>query len=347
MTVSREGERAVIERIARRFAKLAPPGKRPILGPGDDAALLDLPAGRVWAATSDLLLEGVHFRREWTPPRLLGHKALAVNLSDLAAMGAEPESFLLNLGLPPAWPLASLDAFLDGMAGLAGRAGIALAGGDTCAGERLQIGITAVGSVEERLAIRRSGGRPGDRLLVSGPLGGARAGLRLLEAGWRLEGDRAVPPTSRGPVSRLPPAAAGSLLVAHLAPDPELILGRTLAGKVTAGIDLSDGLSQDLHNLCSSSGCGALLDERWIPVETATLDVFKALGEDPLAAAVAGGEEYRLLVSVPDARAGDLSRTAGLREIGRLTAPEEGIRITGQGGERPLERSGFEHFPDP
>jgi len=346
MTVGRVGERALIDRIARRFAGRTPPGKNLVLGPGDDAALLEAPAGRVWVATSDLLLEGVHFRREWTPPRLLGHKALAVNLSDLAAMGADPEAFLLNLGLPAAWPLTSLDGFVDGLAELAGRAGITLAGGDTCASRNLQIGITALGSVEEKRAIRRDGGRPGDRLFVTGSVGSSGAGLRLLEAGWRLDGDRAVPPASPDPVSVLDPAVARCVLAAHLAPEPEMEAGRALAGQVTAGTDLSDGLSQDLHNLCAASLCGALLQEDRVPVDTEARAVFEALGLDPVEAAVAGGEDYRLLVAVAAGVEEAAVARPGLREIGRLTPPGEGIRMAAPGGERKLDRAGFEHFPD-
>jgi thiamine-monophosphate kinase len=345
MTVGRVGERGLIDRIARRFVGRRPPGKSLVLGPGDDAALLGAPAGRVWVATSDLLLEGVHFRRAWSPPPLLGHKALAVNLSDLAAMGAEPEAFLLNLGLPGEWPLASLDGFVDGLAELAGRAGIALAGGDTCAAGSLEIGITALGTIEEKRAIRRDGGRPGDRLFVTGAVGSSRAGLRLLEAGWRLDGGVAVPPDSRDPLGALDPAVARRLLAAHLAPEPELSAGMALAGRVSSGIDLSDGLSQDLHNLCAASGCGALLEARRIPVDPGARAVFEALGLDPVEAAVAGGEDYRLLVGMP---AGEREAPAAgpvLLEIGSLTPVASGIRIAGPGGERKLARSGFEHFP--
>jgi thiamine-monophosphate kinase len=346
MTVGRVGERALIHRIARRFAGGTPSGKKLVLGPGDDAALLAAPTGRVWVATSDLLLEGVHFRRDWTPPRLLGHKALAANLSDLAAMGADPEAFLLNLGLPAAWPVASLDRFVDGLAGLAGRAGIALAGGDTCAAAALQIGITALGSVEERRAIRRNGGRPGDYLFVTGSVGSSRAGLRLLEAGWRLDGDQAVAPTSGDPLMALDPVVARRVLAAHLAPEPEMEAGRALAGQVTAGTDLSDGLSQDLHNLCEASLCGALLEEDRVPVAKEAQAVFVALGQDPVEAAVAGGEDYRLLVAVAAGKAEGVAARSGLRKIGRLTPPGEGIRIAGPGGERVLPRTGFEHFSD-
>jgi thiamine-monophosphate kinase len=343
MTVGRLGERAVVQRILRRFSALERGHPTLIRGPGDDAAVLSPPVGRQWVLTADLLLDNIHFRREWSPPRLLGHKALAVNLSDLAAMGAAPEVFLLNLGLPRAWPLRSLDAFLDGMAELAARCDIALAGGDTCAADSLQIAITALGLVPAGGALSRSGGRPGDVLALTGSLGASRAGLLLLQAGWRLEDDATPRPPASEPAASLDPRSAARVMAAHLAPEPHL-QAATLAGLATAGLDVSDGLSQDLHNLCEASRCGAEIFWEKIPVDPQAREVFRLLEREPVEEALAGGEDYCLLLALPEG-AGDLLASGDAMEVGRLTAPAEGVCLQRPDGRQHLERRGFEHFP--
>jgi thiamine-monophosphate kinase len=346
MTVARLGERGVIRRIVERLGPIAPASGRLIAGPGDDAALIEPAAGRLLVATADLLIEAVHFRREWSPPALLGHKALAVNLSDLAAMGALPIAFLLELGLPGDWPEADLDGFLDGMGALARREGIAPAGGDTVTSERLHVGITALGAVEPGRVLRRSGGRPGDRLAVSGPLGASSAGLRLLEQGWRLRTDGEAVPPRAGSSRDLPRAVAGRLLRAHLAPCVDLAAGQALAGWASAGLDLSDGLSQDLHNLCEASKCGAVIDAALLPLDPDARAAFALLALDPEIAGLEGGEDYKLLVAVP-AAAGDPPAGCALTVVGELSEERLGIHLLRGGGAEPLPRRGFEHFPGP
>ena len=210
MTVGAAGEEAIIRLLASHFP--APVHDPVRLGMGDDGALLTSVGDGLQVVTTDMLLADTHFDLAWTPPQLLGRKALAVNLSDLEAMGAEPEAFFLDLGLPADWALAEFELFLTGLSQAAQEAGnLQLAGGDTCRSRDLHIGITLLGSVREDQVIRRQGGRPGDILAVSGPLGGAAAGLHLLQAGWRLAGSRAVPP--RAGAADLDPDLAGEALV--------------------------------------------------------------------------------------------------------------------------------------
>ncbi|MFQ5768524.1 MAG: thiamine-phosphate kinase, partial [Acidobacteriota bacterium] len=310
-------------------------------GMGDDAALLETAGRGEMVLTTDLLLEKVHFRLDWTPPELLGHKALSVNLSDLAAMGAEPEVFLLELGLPPAWPVAALEAFLAGMDRLARRVSIALAGGDVSASGRLHIGVTAVGRVEPGRALRRRGAQPGDDLAVTGPLGAAGAGYQLLQEGFRLAGKTVKRPLGAKGQGRLNTPALSRLLRAHLAPEAELEAGWALATVARAGLDLSDGLGQDLPTLCEASGLGAEVFRSAIPVNQEARLFWESRGRDPIVEALAAGEDYHLLVALPPEASwhgpGKLAR------IGRLTARAE-VRLVEDAGWRPWPRTGFQHF---
>lgn len=339
MTVGRLGERGVIDRIARRVTAVAH-GVRLERGIGDDAAVASFRGDPHLVFTSDLLVEGTHFRSEWMPPHCLGHKVLAASLSDLAAMGATPQLFLLDLALPEHWPVDHLDGLAEGLARLADRHGILLAGGDTVASSRLHVGVTAIGRVEPGAALGRDGGRPGDGLVVSGPLGAAAAGLTLLEAGWRYEGDSASPP-AEGALARVPVAEATAALEAHLLPEPDLAIGHGLVGRASAVIDLSDGLAQDLHRLCESSGCGAVVDLEDIPVASPARAVFELLGRDVGREALRGGEDYRLLAAVP--AAGEVA--AGLQPIGHLSAAADGLVLVTPAGRQELKPEGFEHFP--
>ena len=343
MTVRRLGERGIIARIAERVTA-AGHTARLERGIGDDAAVASFRGDPHLVFTSDLLIDGVHFRSEWMPPRYLGHKALAASLSDLAAMGATPELFLLDLGLPPDWPAGHVDALADGLAGLAARHGILLAGGDTVASPHLHVGVTAVGRVEPGADIGRDGGRPGDRLALSGPVGAPAAGLLLLEAGWRHEPDGTRPP-SGAPAAAIPAPAARAVIEAHLAPEPEVEVGHRLVGEARAAIDLSDGLARDLHQLCAASACGARIEANRIPVDPAAQTVFEALGRDPVRAALRGGEDYRLLVALPDRGAGEPLPLPGLHPVGRLAERHQGVVLVGSDGEEPLAPDGFEHFP--
>jgi thiamine-monophosphate kinase len=345
MTVGTAGEEAIIRRLAARFpARTEGPV---VCGIGDDGALLRGPGDLLQVVTTDLLLAGTHFNLDWTPPDLLGQKSLAVNLSDLAAMGAEPQAFFLDLGLPPHWPLAEFDRFLDGLATAARAAGdLPLAGGDTCRAADLHIGVTLLGQVHPGRVIRRDGGQAGDLLAVSGPLGAAGAGLLLLQEGWRLVPPRAIPPATAG--AGLDPSLAAQALTAHLAPQVDIGLGRTLAGVVSSGMDLSDGLAADLPRLCRASGCGARVVLEEVPVAGCAAVVDDLHGLPAGTTAISGGEDYRLLVSVPPATWNDeLVRKTGLTAIGRLTGSAGSLILVSDGQERGWPDPGFGHFREP
>ena len=316
------GERGVISRIRRQWAG---GGHGVVLGIGDDAALVRGPKNLL--ITTDLLIEDVDFRQALHPPRLLGRKALSVNLSDIAAMGGRPLHAVLGLALPGATELAWLEAFLDGFREAARRSGVALAGGDISASRQVMIAVTVTGKAAS--VVPRSGARPGDALFVSGTLGDAAQGRKLLEAGHR--------PGEKG--------AAGRLLRAFLDPSPRLELGAALAGgKISAAmIDLSDGLSVDLAHICEESGVGAEIDLGRIPLSPA----LRRLSDDPLDAALNGGEDFELLFAV---RPANLGRALALGErfkitrIGRITRDKKILAVDAAGRRRPLKIKGYEHF---
>jgi thiamine-monophosphate kinase len=293
-----------------------------VLGIGDDGAVLELPPGRQLVVCTDTLVEGVHFPLE-TGPAAVGHKALAVNLSDLAAMGAEPAWFFLALTLPAAAP-AWLEPFAQGMARLASAASIWLAGGDVAAGP-LNVCITALGLVDKGRALTRSGARPGDLVAVSGRPGAAAHALALLQAG------------------RVPDARA---LAALEFPQPRLELGLALRGLATACIDLSDGLLADLGHILEASAAGAELDLGRLPCA----ESMAALPEpERRRLQLAGGDDYELCFTLPAARAGELDalqRRCGLEltVIGRITA-QAGLALRApDGSPYRAERAGFDHF---
>jgi thiamine-monophosphate kinase len=246
-------------------------GEGLVLGPGDDAAILAPPAGEELCATVDAVEEGVHFDRRFTPFDV-GWKALAVNLSDLAAMGARPLWALVALGVPAGTPAARLAGVARGLGACARRHGIAVAGGNVSRAPGLSVTVTVVGSVPRGRALRRQGARPGDAVLVSGTLGEAALGL---ERGARARFARR-----------------------QRRPEPRLALGRALLGLASAAIDLSDGLVQDLGHLCQASGVGASVRLAELPLSPAYLAA-TAGRSDPWAPALSGGEDYELCVTVP------------------------------------------------
>jgi thiamine-monophosphate kinase len=341
-------EESFLRLIRRHFGALVPPSPR---GIGDDAAVWRPAPGRLLAA-ADVLIESVHFRRD-EPPYLLGRKALAVNLSDVAAMGGRPHSFLLTLALPADLPTAYTDALLAGMASCAREHRVLLAGGDTCASPGpLMISIAVMGGLPGKApALTRSGARAGDALYISGPLGVSATGRALLEAGWRPRpsaGGRAI-------AAAMPPAAGSTrtqrtraldALRRHLDPVPRLDLGLRLraARLVSAAMDLSDGLSLDLWRMTQASGTGARLLAPAIPIGDAPRALGSVLGRDPLDLALHGGEDYELLVTVPPGRERKVE-AMGLVFVGRMTARGEGLVLAdGLGRLTPLIPHGFDHF---
>jgi len=328
------GEFGFIDSVRRRFGGPVRPGE---LGIGDDAAVLPVRGGKI-VLTADMLLEGVHFDLRYFRPAEIGWRALMANLSDLAAMGAEPLCYLVSIAAPPDSPLSLLHGIFRGMASAARPSGIRLMGGDTCRGDRLVLSLALAGRIRRGREIRRSGARPGDILFVTGEPGWSRLGLRL------LSGTR--PGTFRGWRRR----AAN----AHRMPTARLAEGLAAArsGAVSAMIDLSDGLLPDLTRLLAESRCGARLEKRAFPMTPLFRRAALALGEDPLAAFLAGGEDYELLMSVPPRRSAAFrraARTFGVPAvpIGEVTR-RRGVRVRREDGgwmEGVDLPTGFAHFP--
>lgn len=330
------GEFALIARLAKGLEA------RPdvALGVGDDAAALDLGADQLLLATCDAQVEGRHFLTRVASPYEIGHKALAVNLSDIAAMGGQPLWVLVSLIAPPELDVLVVDGVYEGLRTLAARYNVAIVGGNVSSTSGpLTIDITALGRVARDRMLTRAGARPGDVLLVTGSLGAGRVGLRAF--------------TSSG--AQPPSDALARVRARMVTPEPRVREGMALAatGAVTAMLDISDGLAGDLGHICERSHVGALVDAAALPVDDATRAVALAMGEDADALALAGGDDYELLFTArPEdvARVTEAARAAGsvVTVIGAITPPEEGLRIRAPDGAiRPLAARGWDHLtPD-
>ncbi len=338
-------EDALVERLGALFATR----RRDVLvGIGDDAAVVE-GSGRL-VLTTDSVVAGQDFRKD-ADPRRLGRKAMNVNLSDLAAMGATPLWTLVALGLPRRTDLAWLDAFSDGLREAAQEHGAAVIGGDLSASATFFAAVTALGRAPEKGPLRRSGARPGDVIYVSGTLGSAAAGLLLLEAGYRLSAGKKVSPP--GSLRLTPPRATEvARLIRHqIDPRPMLELGRTLASEAvaSAAIDLSDGLSRDLHRLCRASGVSATLDLARLPVDTGIAELRRLVRLDPVRLALYGGEDYGLLFTVPRRKrplAEQLAARFAIRPVGVVDEKHDPgtAWLAGPEGERQLPDAGWDHF---
>ncbi len=316
------------ELIARHFTRAPHAGGAVLLGVGDDCALLTPPAGEALAVSTDMLVEGRHFF-PGTDPEALGHKALAVNLSDLAAMGARPLGFTLALALPAAdedW----VAAFARGLLALADAHAIPLVGGDTTRGP-LNLCIAVFGSVAPAQALRRDGARPGDEIWVSGELGAARLAVETLNGNPDF--------------GALPDSAALRL---HR-PQPRLGLGLALRGIASAAIDVSDGLLGDLAHILERSGVGAVVDADAVPAGSALASLDRPLRQ---AFALNGGDDYELCFTAPAGRHQQVIAAAGeagvpVTRIGRILHGS-GLQVVDAAGQ-PLavaSRS-FDHFAEP
>lgn len=294
---------------------------------GDDAAVVG-----EQVLTSDMLVEDVDFTRD-TPLRFIARKSLAVNLSDIAAMGATPSHALLSLALPQ-WAHARIDEMLQAYAEMARQYGIEIVGGDLSRSEKLVISIAAVGRVTVR-PLLRSGAKRGDRVYVSRPLGASAAGLQLLQ--------KPAAAQMRGFAEK---EFIESLVRRHVDPEPEVALGIALAGvpQVSACIDISDGLTTDLHHLCDASGAGAAIEKERLPVYPDLLTFGPKLGINVRDVVLNGGEEYALLFT-SSLRESELSSVLRrpVYAIGRITS-ERGVVLMEDGVARPLEAGGFDHF---
>jgi len=322
------------ERFIDRFLAPFPRGERVVLGPGSDCAAVEVARGQKLVSTTDAIVEGVHFDWRWFSPEQVGHKALAVNLSDLAAAGAQPRWFLCALGIPtgddsaggarrsasaaegPADLTARADGIARGMAKLAKRFGCALIGGNVTSAREWSITITALG--ESPRPLSRTGARPGDAIVVCGKLGAAAAGLRALR--------------ENGVGSRSASARRRAVLSAQRTPEPLVEAGLLARGIASAGIDVSDGFLRDLERLCAASEAGAQVDCGALPVARG------ASLED----ALAGGEDYALVWAVPERK---LARLRGVwSRVGTFTRGN-GVVLSEGGEARPPPRhKGFDHL---
>ncbi|MFC4948961.1 thiamine-phosphate kinase [Pseudonocardia sp. GCM10023141] len=300
--------------IARLTAGRVQPAST-LLGPGDDAAIVAAPDGRVVVST-DVLVEGVHFRFDWSTPEQVGRKAAASNLADIAAMGAVPTALLLGLSCPESTPIATLTEIGDGLWAEATAAGAGVVGGDVTSSATLVLSITVLGSLEGREPVTRSGARPGDIVALAGRTGWAAAGWAVLARGFRSP--KVVVGAQRVPE---PPYAAGP--------------AAAVAG-ATAMIDVSDGLLADLGHIAAASGVE--IDVRPPPVPARLADVGAALGVDPVHWLLTGGEDHALVATFPP----DAGLPAGWAAIGEAREGSPRVLVSGKpydGG-----AAGWDHF---
>jgi thiamine-monophosphate kinase len=337
MRVSEIGERELILRIRNRARSRA---SGVVVGIGDDCAVLALPPGSRLLATTDLLLEGIHFRRSYARPEDIGWKAVAVNLSDIAAMGGEPRFALVALACPPETEVVEVDAFYEGVQGAAAPHGVVVVGGDTSSSpDGWIVNVTLLGETAGAPRLR-SGARPGDLIAVTGTLGEAAAGLLVLQP---MPGDRA------GVIER---TVSDRVRQVHLRPAARVAEGRWLGrwAAVHAMIDLSDGLATDLGHIARESGVGARVFVDRLPVAEAVKRVASALGSDPVRLAVSGGEDYELLLTgepqaMKDVAAGLHAATGTpLTVIGEVVDAPVGVEFVDARGEVLSMEEGFEHF---
>jgi thiamine-monophosphate kinase len=326
------GEHGLIAELSRIFGR---PPDQVVCGIGDDTAVIgpDREHNLLW--TIDALMEGVHFDLGYTPLRQLGRKAMAVNLSDIAAMGGEPQYVLLALGWPPERDLQGALELARGMQEMAGEYGAALIGGDTVSSPGgLSISLTVLGRVEPGAVLRRDQAQEGDLVYVTGPLGQAAAGLEVLRRGLELDEATKVP-----------------LQQAFLDPRPQVSAGRVLARHhlATALIDLSDGVASDLYQICRLSHVGAVVDAASVPIPAGVGEVAVMTGQDPLDLALKGGEDYHLLFTARPEKKTAIQKCFGQADlpipicIGAIDAGI-GVRLRRQAGEQDISGAGFDHF---
>lgn len=296
---------------------MLPPDPPGVLGVGDDGAVLPAPDGRV-VATTDLLVEGRHFRRDWSGATDIGVKAAAQNLADVAAMGAEPTALLFGLAIPASLPVSWVLEVTAGLVSECGRAGATIAGGDVTSADAVMLAITALGTLAGRAPVTRSGARPGDVIAISGPVGQSAAGLALLEAGL----------------------TAGPLVAAHRRPQPDYPAGPAAAAAgATAMIDISDGLLADLGHIAEASDTRLDVRRQRLPGTAALAEAAVRLGADWHQWALTGGEDHALAAAFPSPAdvpptwsvIGEVSRGQGVTVDG---APWRGV-------------AGWDHFGKP
>ncbi|MEO7195851.1 MAG: thiamine-phosphate kinase [Pseudonocardiaceae bacterium] len=310
-SVAELGEFGLIARITA--GRRLPAGT--LLGPGDDAAVLATPDGRVVVST-DVLVEGVHFRLDWSTPRQVGRKAVAANLADVAAMGAVPTALVVGLAVPGDTPVSTVDGLAAGMWEEAERAGAGLVGGDVVSCTEIVVSVTVLGDLRGRAPVTRSGARPGDVLGLCGRLGWSAAGLAVLRRGLR---------------------APLEVVGAHRVPEPPYSAGPLAAeAGATAMIDISDGLLADVGHLAEASGVAIDIDAAAVPVAASVVEAASALGADLRHWVLTGGEDHALLACFP----AGVALPAGWVPLG-LVRQGRGVTVDGAAYAGP---AGWEHF---
>jgi thiamine-monophosphate kinase len=315
-TIGQLGEFGLIEHVVRGRAQPA----STLLGPGDDAAVVAAPDGRV-VATTDVLVETVHFRLDWSTPEHVGRRAAAANLADVAAMGAVPTALLVGLACPPRTPVSTLSGLADGLWAEAETAGVGVVGGDVTSSAQLTVAVTALGSLEDRAPVTRSGARPGDVVALRGRVGWAAAGLAVLQRGFRS-----------------PAAVVG----AHRVPEPPYAAGPEAArAGATSMVDVSDGLLADLAHVARASGVVIDVHTATLEVPARLTDVAAALGADPRDWLLTGGDDHALAATFP---AGALLPYGWVR-IGSVLPGEGGAPAPVLVDGRPYGKpGGWDHF---
>lgn len=332
-----------LDLISRLVKKTASAARDPdlLIGIGDDCAVVAHNRDTLLAITTDTLVEGVHFDLAYFDPWHLGAKTAAVNLSDIAAMGARPRWAFLNIASRPGLPDGFWDAFMDGLLSKLSQFGAALSGGDTVSAPHdLSVTLTLIGELAPGRYLRRSGARSGDIIYCSGHLGDAAAGLAYLKT-------RGQGRVSGGLVMR---RCAKRLMERHLDPEPRVGLGEVLAmsGLAGAAIDLSDGVATDLAHICVASGLGAELDASSLPISRATRLISRALGLSPIQLVISGGEDFELLWTVSTQNESEMigiaARSLGYTpfRIGRMI-DGDGVRLKLNGGLIDISFQGYEH----
>jgi thiamine-monophosphate kinase len=329
MDLRRIGEFGLIHRI-RKWINSSDPAL--IQGIGDDVAVIEMDK-KVLLVTTDSLIEGIHFDLSWMDPYPLGRKSLAVNLSDIASMGGTPKYFLIAIGLPKNFPISFVSSFYRGLKQEAKRFQVELIGGDTSLSQKMIINICLLGESEKKNLLFRKGAKAGDDLCVSGRLGDAALGLKILQAKMKIKG-------SEGLVKK------------HLSPCPRVELGQTLAKYhlATAMIDVSDGLLIDTSHLLEESEVGVRIREDRIPLSKPYQKWVRSFSKDPFRFALSGGEDYELLFTTPSTMRNKVSSLARslkipITRIGEILPKKDGFHIIKKDGkDYSPSHLGFEHF---
>ncbi|MFV0593861.1 MAG: thiamine-phosphate kinase [Draconibacterium sp.] len=335
-SISTLGEFGLIDRLTKNIQLK---NESSVLGVGDDAAILDYQNKQI-VVTSDLLTEGIHFNLMYVPLKHLGYKSVAVNLSDIYAMNANPKQITISIAISGKFSVEAIDELYEGIYLACERYGVDLVGGDTTSSlTGLTISITAIGEVEKNNIVKRNGAQPNDLLCVSGDLGGAYMGLQLLERENEVfKVNENIQPQLTG---------YDYILERQLKPEPRadiIAAFKKLGIKPTSMIDISDGLSSEIMHLCKNSGVGCSLFEDKVPMDTQTKQMAEELNINPLVAALNGGEDYELLFTLSLDDYEKIKNDPDFTIIGHMTEASEGINLITSGGSAiPLQAQGWNH----